>query len=89
MFPRGKAQQIIHITEGPRITAGYVITLGRAHTLQRLINNDIKDVKPDRPLTEAALLTAKQSLQPHWRLRLGRGGPQSGGSPTPRPARMC
>ena len=56
---------VYHITEGPRVFTGNVITLGRAHTLQRLINDDIKDVKPDEPLTESALLTAGSNLYNH------------------------
>lgn len=56
---------IYHITEGPRVFTGNVITLGRVHTQQRLINGDIKDIKPDKPLTEADLLTAGTNLYDH------------------------
>jgi outer membrane protein assembly factor BamA len=53
---------VYHIVEGPRVSTGDVITLGRKHTQQRLIDADIKDLKPDTPLTETALLTAGSKL---------------------------
>lgn len=53
---------VYHISEGPRVFTGDVITLGRMHTLQRLINGDISAIKPDQPLTESALLTAGTKL---------------------------
>jgi outer membrane protein assembly factor BamA len=42
-----------------------VITLGRAHTKQRLINLDIAAIKTGAPLTESALLTAGSHLYDH------------------------
>lgn len=56
---------IYHISEGPRVFTGDVITLGRMHTLQRLINGDIASLKPDKPLTESDLLTAGSKLYGH------------------------
>lgn len=47
---------VYRIHEGPRITTGNVITLGRQNTRQRLINTDIGSLKPGRPLTESDML---------------------------------
>jgi outer membrane protein insertion porin family len=56
---------VYHIYEGPRVLTGEVITLGREHTNQHLINDDITDLKPEQPLTETALLTAGSRLYDH------------------------
>ena len=56
---------VYHISEGPKITTGEVLTLGRAHTRQRLINQDIAAIKPGQPLTESELLTAGSRLYDH------------------------
>ena len=56
---------VYHIYEGPRVLTGEVITLGREHTSQHLINDDITDLKPEQPLTETALLTAGSRLYDH------------------------
>ncbi len=56
---------VYHINEGPRVFTSDVITLGRVHTLQRLINGDISSIKPDQPLTESALLKAGTNLYNH------------------------
>ena len=56
---------VYHIHEGPRVFTGQVITLGRVRTQQRLINGDVASIKPDRPLTESALLTAGSKLYDH------------------------
>lgn len=53
------------IYEGPRVKTGDVITLGRQHTRQRLINRDVADLKPEQPLTETALLEAGTRLYDH------------------------
>ena len=53
---------IYHIYEGPRVSTGDIITLGRKHTQQRLIDNDVKELKPDTPLTETSLLTTGSRL---------------------------
>jgi outer membrane protein assembly factor BamA len=54
-----------HIDEGPRVLTGDVITLGRDHTRQRLINGDITELKPEQPLTANALLSAGAKLYDH------------------------
>lgn len=56
---------VYHIYEGPRVFAGDILTLGRVHTQQRLINLDIANLKPDKPLTETNLLTAGSNLYNH------------------------
>ena len=56
---------VYHIYEGPRVFTGDVLTLGRVHTQQRLINQDITPIKPDQPLTETNLLTAGSNLYNH------------------------
>jgi outer membrane protein insertion porin family len=50
------------ITEGPRVMTQKVITLGREHTVQRLVNRDISAIQPGKPLTESELLTAGSKL---------------------------
>lgn len=54
---------IIH--EGPRVMTGQVITLGRVHTVPRLINNDTSQLRPEHPLTESDLLTTGSKLYEH------------------------
>ncbi len=56
---------VYHIYEGPRVYTGEILTLGRTHTQQRLINEDIASIKPDQPLTETQLLTAGSNLYDH------------------------
>ena len=56
---------VYHIYEGPRVLTGDVITLGRNHTRQTLINGDITDLKPEQPLTETSLLSAGTKLYDH------------------------
>lgn len=56
---------VYQISEGPKITTGDVLTLGRAHTKQRLINLDISEIKTGAPLTESELLTAGSRLYDH------------------------
>ncbi len=56
---------VYHINEGPKVSAGNILTLGRAHTQQRLINEDVSDIKTGHPLTEADLLTAGSKLYDH------------------------
>ncbi len=56
---------VYHISEGPKITTGDVLTLGRSHTKQRLINQDIAGIKTGAPLTESELLTASSHLYDH------------------------
>jgi len=56
---------VYHIYEGPRVVTGDVVTLGRVHTQQRLIDSDTKDLKPESPLTETNLLTGGSKLYEH------------------------
>jgi len=56
---------VYHIYEGPKVIAGNVITLGRSHTKQRLIDNDVSGMKPGQPLTESELLIAGSKLYDH------------------------
>jgi len=53
---------VYHIFEGPRVLTGDVITLGRDHTDQKLIDRDITMIKPEKPMTETDLLTAGSRL---------------------------
>jgi outer membrane protein insertion porin family len=53
---------VYHIYEGPKVAAGEILTLGRGHTKQRLINESIKAIRTEQPLTETELLTAGSRL---------------------------
>src|SRR6266567_5053435 len=56
---------VYHIYEGPKVSTGDVVTLGRVHTQQRLIDKDANDLKPEAPLSETILLTAGSKLYEH------------------------
>lgn len=56
---------VYHIYEGPRVVTGEVITLGRKHTRQRLIERDVATIKPEHALTETELLSAGAKLYDH------------------------
>jgi outer membrane protein assembly factor BamA len=56
---------IYHIFEGPKVYAGDMLTLGRMHTQQRLIDHDVSSIHPGQPLTETQLLTASSRLYDH------------------------
>jgi len=56
---------VYHIFEGPKVIAGSVVTLGRTHTNQRLIDRDVAGIKPGQPLTESELLLAGSKLYDH------------------------
>ncbi len=56
---------VYHIYEGPKVIASSIITMGRAHTKQRLIDQDVSDIKPGEPLTESQLLLAGSKLYDH------------------------
>jgi outer membrane protein insertion porin family len=56
---------VYHIYEGPKVIAGTLLTLGRAHAKQRLIDQDIAGITPGEPLTEAQLLLAGSKLYDH------------------------
>lgn len=53
---------VYRIYEGPRVITGEVITLGRAHTDQKLIDREVSALKSEQPLTETDLLTAGSRL---------------------------
>jgi outer membrane protein assembly factor BamA len=54
-----------HIHEGPRVNTAAVLTLGRAHTQEQLIHDDVASLQPGHPLTETELLTAGSKLYDH------------------------
>jgi len=56
---------VYQISEGPRVFAGDLITLGRLRTQPRLINEDVSSIHPGTPLTETDLLTAESKLYSH------------------------
>jgi len=56
---------VYHIHEGPKVIAGTILTMGRAHTKQRLIDKDVSDIKPGQPLAESQLLLAGSKLYDH------------------------
>lgn len=56
---------VYQIHEGPQVFAGNIITLGRSHTNQRLIDQDLSSIHPGKPLTETELLTAESKLYDH------------------------
>jgi outer membrane protein insertion porin family len=53
---------VYHIYEGPRVLTGDIVTLGRLHTDQELINREVSNLKPEKPLTETDLMTAGSKL---------------------------
>ena len=56
---------VYHIFEGPRVSAGNIVTLGRSHTQQRLIDGDVSGLHKGEPLTESELLVAGSNLYDH------------------------
>jgi len=60
-----KINVVYSIYEGPKVIARNIITMGRIHTKQRLINQDVSDIKPGEPLTESQLLLAGSKLYDH------------------------
>ena len=60
-----KITVVYHIYEGPKVIAGSIITMGRDHTKQRLIDQDVSVIKPGEPLTESQLLMAGSKLYDH------------------------
>jgi outer membrane protein insertion porin family len=56
---------VYHIGEGPRVYTADIVTLGRVHTRQRLINQDLSSINHEQPLTETELLTAGSRLYDH------------------------
>jgi outer membrane protein insertion porin family len=56
---------VYHIHEGPRVMTGNVLTLGRAHAQQRLIDGDTNGIRKGQSLTESELLIAGSNLYNH------------------------
>lgn len=56
---------VYHIYEGPQVHTHELVTLGRDHTQQRLIDRDVAGIVPTQPLTESSLLTAASLLYNH------------------------
>jgi outer membrane protein assembly factor BamA len=56
-----KLDVVYKITEGPRVRVARIITVGRQHTRQSLINTSAK-IKAERPLSETELLTSETGL---------------------------
>jgi len=56
---------VYQIHEGPQVFAADIITLGRVHTKQRLIDEDIASIQSGQPLTQTELLTAESKLYDH------------------------
>ena len=56
---------VYHIYEGPQVYTRDVVTLGRDHTQQRLIDTDIASIVRKQPLTETELLTSESRLYNH------------------------
>jgi outer membrane protein insertion porin family len=56
---------IYHIYEGPQVHTQDVLTLGRVHTQQRLIDRDVATIVPNQPLTETELLSSESRLYNH------------------------
>ena len=56
---------VYHIYEGPKVSADETITLGRNHTKQRLIDEDLSSIKHGQPLTESELLASGSKLYDH------------------------
>jgi outer membrane protein assembly factor BamA len=56
---------VYDVFEGPKVIAGSLVTLGRDHTMQRLIDKDVAVIKPGEPLTEPQLLLAGSKLYDH------------------------
>jgi outer membrane protein insertion porin family len=53
---------VYRIYEGPKVFAGDLITLGRVHTQQRVIDQDVSSIHTGSALTETELLTAESNL---------------------------
>ena len=56
---------VYHVYEGPKVFTSAVLTLGREHTRQKLIDMDVAALQPGQPLTETQLLTAGSRLYDH------------------------
>ncbi len=62
---------VYRIDEGPQVTTATIITVGKQHTQQSLIDKQLQDSNPDEPLSENGCCSSESpSVQP-WHLRLG------------------
>lgn len=53
---------VYHLTEGPRVSTGQIISLGHTHTAMRLIHIETASLKAGQPLREQDMLTAGSRL---------------------------
>jgi outer membrane protein assembly factor BamA len=53
---------VYQIDEGPQVLTATVVTLGRNETRQELINKEITDLNPGKPLTADAMMTTETEL---------------------------
>ncbi|MFP5276191.1 MAG: POTRA domain-containing protein [Acidobacteriota bacterium] len=53
---------VYHIDEGPRVTTGNIITLGRKRTARRILRSETTSLQPGKPLREQDMLTAGSKL---------------------------
>lgn len=53
---------VYHIHEGPQVHTATVVTLGRDQTQQKLVNRDLVNIEPGRPLTESGMFTSETRL---------------------------
>lgn len=51
-----------HIEEGPKVDTAEVLTLGRQHTRQRLIDKEVSAIRSGQPLTQTELFAAGSRL---------------------------
>jgi outer membrane protein insertion porin family len=56
---------VYRIFEGPKVSTGDLVTLGRVQTSQRLIDADVSALRPGQPLTATDLLTSGSRLYDH------------------------
>jgi outer membrane protein assembly factor BamA len=57
-----KVQVLYEIKEGPQVQAGRVVTLGREHTRQSLIDRDVATLRPGRPVSESEMFASESRL---------------------------
>jgi outer membrane protein insertion porin family len=57
-----KRQVLYEITEGPKVQAGSVVTLGRERTKQALIDRDLTTLRPGEPVAESEIFAAESKL---------------------------
>jgi len=57
-----KFRVVYSITEGPQVKTNNVVTIGRVHTQQALINKDLQKIQPGQPLQETEIFTSESQL---------------------------